>query len=178
MWSAAHTVISTVNDAQAHARLRRCGVADEVMALAMTGASTIVAAMATSAWLAARDGVVRLFHRHGHTLPAIEAQLDGDAEVVERDENADGAREDLAGAWKRRLAALLNEHPEAAADLRVLVELVAGQLPQARQGWVQTNIARQGGQVFAAQGGNVVVHRVAGPSPQAPMSGADPEGIP
>jgi hypothetical protein len=152
-------------------------VADEVLALAMTGASTIVAAMATNAWQVARDGVVRLFHGRGHTFPAIEAQLDDDAAVVERDEDADGAREDLAGAWKRRLAVLLNEHPEAKEDLRALVEQVIGQLPQARQGWVQTNIARQGGQVFAALGGNVIVHRVSGASSQAPMSGADPEGI-
>jgi hypothetical protein len=146
------------------------------MALAMTGASTIVAAMATSAWQVARDGVVRLFHGRGHALPGIEAQLDGDAAVVERDEDADGAREDLAGAWKRRLAALLNEHPEAGEDLRALVEQVVGQLPQARQGWVQTNIARQGGQVFAAQGGNVVIRRVSEAPSQVRMSSADPEG--
>lgn len=153
-------------------------MADEVMALAMTGASTIVAAMATSAWQVARDGVVRLFHGRGHALPGIEGQLDGDAAIVERDENADGVREDLAGSWKWRLTALLNEHPEAKEDLRALVEQVAGQLPQAQQGWVQTNIARQGGQVFAAQGGNVVIHRVSGASPQAPTSGADPGDIP
>jgi hypothetical protein len=152
-------------------------VTDEVIVLAMTGASTIVAAMATSTWQVARDGVVRLFRGRGHTLPAIEAQLDGDAAIVERDENADGAREDLAGGWKRRLVVLLNEHPEAKEDLRALVEQVVEQLPRARQGWVQTNIARQGGQVFAAQGGNVVIHRVPEAAPQAPTSGADPEGI-
>ena len=144
----------------------------------MTGASTIVAAMATSAWQVARDGVVRLFHGRGHALPGIEAQLDGDAAVVERDEDADGVREDLAGAWKRRLAALLDEHPEAGEDLRALVEQVIGRLPQAQQGPVQANIATQGGQVFAAQGGNVVVHRVSDASAQVPASGEDPGDIP
>jgi hypothetical protein len=146
-------------------------MADPVVDLAMTGASTIVAAMATSAWQAARDGVVRLFRGRGDDLPAIEARLDGDAAVVERDEDADSAREDLVGAWKRQLAKMLNEHPEAAGDLRALVEQVGKLLPQARPGSVQTNIARHGGAVFAAQNGNVIVHRVPPASTRPPVPG-------
>lgn len=57
-------------------------MADPVVDLAMTGASTIVAAMATSAWQAARDGVVRLFRGRGDDLPAIEARLDGEVSYV------------------------------------------------------------------------------------------------
>lgn len=132
---------------------------DPMTALAMTGATTIVAAMATSAWQATRAGTARLFHRRGHALPAIEAQLDGDAAVVEQDDDADGARHDLIGPWNRRLVALLREHPEAQADLKSLIDDVRGQLPQVQQSWVQANIARDGGQVFAAQGGSVVVHQ-------------------
>lgn len=81
--------------------------ADPMTALAMTGATTIVAAMATSAWQTTRAGTARLFNRGGHDLPAIEAQLDGDADIVAEDDDTDGARQDLVGPWRRRLTALL-----------------------------------------------------------------------
>jgi hypothetical protein len=149
-------------------------MADPVVDLAMTGASAIVAAMATSAWQAARDGVVRLFRGRGDDLPAIEARLDSDAAVVERVEDNVGAREDLAGAWKRQLAKMLNEHPEAAGDLRALVEQVGKLLPQERPGSVQTNIARGGGTVIAAQYGNVFAHRVSPAAAQPPGPGEHP----
>jgi hypothetical protein len=132
---------------------------DPMTTLAMTGATTIVAAMATSAWGATRAGAARLFRRRGGSLQAIEAQLDGDAAVVEQDEDTDGARQDLIGPWKRRLVTLLREDPEAETDLRALIDKVSQQLPQAQQSWVQNNIAGHGGQVFAAQGGNVIVHQ-------------------
>jgi hypothetical protein len=149
-------------------------MADPVVDLAMTGASTIVAAMATSAWKAARDGVVRLFRGRSDDLPAIEARLDDDAAVVERDEDTVGARADLAGAWKRQLAKMLNEHPEAAGDLRALVEQVSKLLPQARPGSVQTNIARDGGTVIAAQNGNVFAHHVSSAARRPPEPGEHP----
>ena len=125
---------------------------DAMTALAMTGATTIVAAMATNAWQGARAGAARLFHRRGHALAAIEAQLDGDAAIVQQDADADGARQDLVGPWTRRLAALLREHPEAEADLRALLAEVRTQLPDAQRGWVQTNLARDGGQTVVEEG--------------------------
>jgi hypothetical protein len=151
-------------------------MADPVIDLAMTGASTIVAAMATSAWQAARDGVLRLFRGRSTDLPAIESRLDGDAAVVERDEDADGAREDLVGGWKRQFAKMLNEHPEAAGDLRALVDQIGQLLPQAGPGSVQANIARHGGAVFAAQNGNVIVHRVSPVSARPPAPCEHPGG--
>jgi len=143
-------------------------------ALALTGATAVVAAMATDAWQATRTGTARMFHRRGRPLEVIEAQLDGDAAVVEQDEDTDGARRDLAGPWKRRLVALLREHPDAEADLWALIGQVRKELPEAQQSWVQTNIARHGGQVFAAQGGDVVVHQ-APPSPARPPTSSTVE---
>lgn len=143
-------------------------------ALALTGATTVVAAMATDAWQAARTGTARLFHRRGGTLSAIEAQLDGDAEVVDRDEYADAARGDLVGAWKRRLIALLREFPEAGADLQALIEQVGGELPPAQRSWVQNNLATDHGVINAVQHGHQHNFYMDSPPPQdrtGPQSG-------
>jgi hypothetical protein len=115
-------------------------VEQELATLAMTGATTVVAAMATGAWESTRDGVARLFHRHGQEqVQAIAAQLDGDAAMVERAADQGEAREGLAGGWRLRLAELLREHPEAAAELRAQIEAVARQLPQAVESYTQYN---------------------------------------
>lgn len=56
---------------------------DPMSVLAMTGATTIVAAMATSMWESARGGVAALFRRRGDDeATAIAVQLDGDAHLV------------------------------------------------------------------------------------------------
>jgi hypothetical protein len=128
--------------------------------LALTGATALVAAMATDAWQTTRTGVAVLFGRGGQARQAaIEAQLDGDAALVAQDDDADGARRDLVPAWNRRLTVLLRQHPDAEDDLRTLVAEIQAALPRAQQHWVQTNIARDNGQVFASQGGNVIVHQ-------------------
>ena len=70
----------------------------ELATLAMTGATTVVAAMATGARESTRTGVARLFRRHGETqVQAVEAQLDGDAAMVERAADRGEVREGLAG---------------------------------------------------------------------------------
>jgi hypothetical protein len=125
----------------------------------MTGATTIVAAMATSAWESTRGRVMELFHRRDERQSAtVEALLDGDAELVVREEDTDGVREDLIRPWTRRLAALLREHPEAAGELRVLVDQVAAELPQTENHWVQHITAHSGGAAFGAQGPGSSVH--------------------
>jgi len=113
-------------------------------ALATTGATTIVAAMATDAWHAARAGIARIFGRSGAGKQAVtEAQLDEDAEVLSRVEGAEveQARADFAAVWRRRLGGLLTDHPELAEELKTVIEQIAGALPQARQSWVQNIIA-------------------------------------
>ena len=132
---------------------------DVLAVLAMTGATTIVAAMATGAWQTARSGVMRLFRHGGEDgQAAVAAELDGHAALVARADDAEQTRRGLAAAWQVRLADLLSQHPETTGELRSLVDRIGAQLPRAEQSWVQTNIARDGGQVFAAQGGDVIVH--------------------
>ncbi|UKY48166.1 hypothetical protein [Streptomyces inhibens] len=151
---------------------------EDAAALAMTGATTVVAAMATDAWTTARARVARLFRRAGLAeQTAIEAQMDGHAALVARSVDADGARHDLVPVWRLQLAEFLREHPDAAEELRRLVGEVQAELPPAQQIWQQTNVARDNGQVFAALGGNVIVRQ--GPMEQ-PISrqlvaGEEPE---
>jgi hypothetical protein len=129
-------------------------------ALALTGGTTVVAAMATDAWQTVRDGIARLFRRGGVDQPAvITSELDGHAALIARAEDPEAARGRLAQVWQLHLEDLLRRCPEAEAELRVLVERANAMLPQAQATWVQTNIARDNGHVFASQGGNVVVHQ-------------------
>lgn len=133
---------------------------DEALAtLAMTGATTIVAAMATQAWQATRVGVLQLFHRDQTQQTSIAAQLDGDDVLVTQDSDADGARRALVPSWKLRLEKLLRQHPDAADELRALMAEVQAELPQPQQRWVQNNTSHDRGTVFAVLGGNLHLHR-------------------
>jgi hypothetical protein len=127
---------------------------DTLDALAMTGATTVAAAMATDAWRAVRGWTASLFQRHGYDGQAIETQLDGDARLIELGDDADGARQDVIAPWQRRLTALLREFPEAQADLADLIGRARGELSSTCQTWIQANLARDHGIVNAVQHGN------------------------
>lgn len=149
-------------------------MADPEAALVMTAATTVVAAMATSAWQSVRDGAVRLFRRGGddHQRSAL-TQLDEDAALVSRSEDAARAREALAAAWELRLADLIRRHPEVRDELRDFAEQAAAASARSERAWVQTNVARDGGRVFAAQGGDVVVHHTPPQRTEPPSPGND-----
>jgi hypothetical protein len=146
-------------------------VPDPVTTLAMTGATTIVAAMATSTWQTARDAVVRFFrHRGGAQQHSIDSQLSGHAALVGEADDADRVRQSLVPVWQVQLESLLRQCPDAAIELESLVAQIRHDLPQREQGWTQTILARDHGQVFASMGGNVIVHRAHSPETG---SGAD-----
>ncbi|MFD4737851.1 hypothetical protein ACFWNR_05655 [Streptomyces virginiae] len=142
-------------------------------ALAMTGATTIVAAMATDAWQNTRAGTHRVFRRAGATEAegaALLTLLDADAELVDgatADEDAGAVRADLAPSWNRRLTALLRDHPEAATDLRELLASASG--AGNSTSWVQNVRVSGHGHAYPVQGGNIVIHNTApAPEPEAP----------
>ncbi|MEY2230550.1 hypothetical protein [Streptomyces sp. BF23-19] len=142
-------------------------------ALAMTGATTIVAAMATDAWQNTRAGTHRVFRRAGATEAegaALLTLLDADAELVDgaaADEDAGAVRADLAPSWNRRLTALLRDHPEAAADLRELLASAPG--AGNSTSWVQNVRVSGHGHAYPVQGGNIVIHNT------GPESESEPE---
>src|SRR5215207_345905 len=127
-------------------------LAETLMTLAAAGGTTLVGAMATDAWAAARDGVARLFGRAGADQQSVtEHQLAEDADTLARvgEAEREQVRQELVPVWRRRLVRLLEEHPDAAieAELRDLVARVQSALPPAQQAWVQNNTAH-GGNLF------------------------------
>lgn len=91
------------------------------MGLAASGGTAVVQAMATDSWESLRSAFARLFRRLGDRhADTIAAKLDEDSARL-----ADGAAEpaELEGEWRTRLADLLSTYPEAADDLRAVIEL-------------------------------------------------------
>jgi hypothetical protein len=129
--------------------------------LVVAGGGAVVGAMATDSWTVVRGRVMRLFrHRGEEERAAVEAQLDGNAALVTRSADAEHARQSLVGLWSLEFERLLDERPEVAAELSVLVEQVGVQSGTR----TQTNIARDNGRVFAALDGNVVIHEAPVPA--------------
>jgi hypothetical protein len=150
-------------------------LAKELVVLAGTSAATLVAAMTTDAWQSARSAVARVFGRSGELRQsAVEVQLDRHAELVAQAADPDDARLGLVGVWQLELEALLDRHPEAADDLRALLAQIQAEMPPKLQAWVQTNIARDSGTVFAVQGGNLVMY---GASAQPTVSAGNGDTI-
>ncbi|MGV9383550.1 hypothetical protein ACWDRB_47590 [Nonomuraea sp. NPDC003707] len=135
---------------------------EALAALAASGGTALVGAMATDAWQAARDGTARLFSRRGsQSQAAIEAQLDGNVVLVERDSDPDQARQALLPVWRMQLRQLLEEHPEAGAELQKLIAHIHAALPAPQQQWVQKiqyNIARDNSRLFAVVDGDLHYH--------------------
>ncbi|MEU7382131.1 hypothetical protein AB0A91_19465 [Streptomyces sp. NPDC042207] len=143
---------------------------ESLTALAASGGAAVVAAMATDAWASTRAAVVRLFRRAGEEQQtAVRVCLADDASLVTGASDAVQARQALLTAWQLRLETLVREHPDAAEELRALISGSLSALPQHERHWVQNNVARDHGQVFAALGGNVIVHQPPpSPAPEPP----------
>lgn len=148
-------------------------VVEWIVALAAAGGSALVGAVATDAWNAARDGVLALFGRAGERRREVAAaRLDADAAAIEAapEGDRDEVRAQLLPSWQTRLADLLEEYPEAREELTAWVKRVRDQLPPGQQSWVQNNIAREHGTVFAVQGGTQHIHQ-ASSTREAPREG-------
>ena len=106
-------------------------LADTLMALAALAGNTVVAAATTDVWEAARRFARLLGCGDPDRTQTAERRL---AETHEQLTAAEGqdleqARAALAQRWAGRLADLLEEHPDAEADLRALVQEVQAALP-------------------------------------------------
>jgi hypothetical protein len=107
-------------------------LAETLMALAALAGNTVVAAATTDAWETARRGFARLLGRDDpdrtkmaeQRLEQTREQLTGAAGT-----DSEQARAALAERWAGRLADLLEEHPDAEADVRALVQEIQAALP-------------------------------------------------
>jgi len=107
-------------------------LADTLLALAALAGNTVVAAATTDAWEAARRGFARLLGRGDPDRTKMAEQRL--AETRQQLTSAQGkdleqARTALAERWAGRLTDLLEEHPDAEADLRALVQEIQAALP-------------------------------------------------
>ncbi|BDM66767.1 hypothetical protein HEK616_02540 [Streptomyces nigrescens] len=110
----------------------------ELAALAGAGASAVVQAMATDTWADVRLRVSELFRRAAADAPA-EAAAETPAGAAAAEETAAPPRpaeepspaappessDEVTARWQASLRSLLEQHPEAAAELRALCEELA-----------------------------------------------------
>jgi hypothetical protein len=150
-------------------------LAESSMALAALAGNTVVAAATTDAWEAARRGFARLLGRGdpGRTKMA-ERRLVETREQLTGVEGKDleHARAALAQRWAGRMADLLEEHPDAETDLRVLVEQIRAALPARMVSAADHAVAAARDVNISASGGGVaagVIHgTVTPPDPTRP----------
>lgn len=95
-------------------------VAPEVVALASSGATTLVGLMVTDGWTQARARFTCLLRRRH---PGVEAELDSarNTLLAATGSNSERARTEVEAAWTERLTSLLSGNPEAASELTAIL---------------------------------------------------------
>ncbi|MFE7295091.1 hypothetical protein [Streptomyces sp. NPDC057579] len=95
----------------------------ELTTLAQNASLTLVTLMATDAWERTRDGVVALWRRAWpERADAVAAELDSTREDLAADP---AAEDELAAEWQGRIRRMLVDRPEAALELRSLLDELA-----------------------------------------------------
>ncbi|MFI9723273.1 hypothetical protein ACIHFE_27060 [Streptomyces sp. NPDC052396] len=98
----------------------------ELTALAVSGATALVRSMATDAWEQVKGGLARLVSRGGDTRRAEEELAASRTELVAaRQAGDEEAAADIQEEWRLRLRRVLRTDPEAARELRRLLDEVA-----------------------------------------------------
>lgn len=121
----------------------------------MSGATTIVAAMATDAWATVREGFLAVIRRRSPELhDDVEAQLDDGAALFAPDQDTEPARRLLIRQWQLELERFLAAHPDAAEELEAQTHRMQAALAAAPQQRNQYNTARDRAVVNAVQNGN------------------------
>ena len=105
-------------------------LAEALAALASTGGTALVTAMVTDSWESIKYRVAHLFGQ-GHTnqTEAAQAKLELSRAALDGLAGAelDRARAEQEIVWRTRLADLLEAHPQAAHELRSLIDIIQTQ---------------------------------------------------
>jgi hypothetical protein len=137
----------------------------ELLALAALAGRTVVAAAATDAWDMAKQGFARVLGRGDPARERVaERRL---AETREQLQGAPGQeleqeRGRLEAAWQTRLVDLLEEHPDAAHDLQILVDQVQAALPAGVMSAADHSAAAGRDMNISASGGGVAAGTIHG----------------
>ena len=117
-----------------------------LLTLAGTVGTTVVTHLVGEGWQQARDGVVAVWRRfRPEAVGEVERELEASrlAALEAGDSREVGNR--LEGHWVGRFAGLLGEHPEAADDLRTLLDRLSdGSGGQAISGGVRMEARADG----------------------------------
>jgi hypothetical protein len=146
-------------------------LAETLMSLAQLAGLTVVAAAVTDSWETARRGFGRVLGRGDRKKEQLaEQRLE---ETREQLTGAQGTelervRAALAERWAGRLADLLEEHPDAEADLRTLVEQIQAQLPAGMVTAVDHSVAAGGNVTATAHDQGVAANVIHGDVHQGP----------
>ena len=153
---------------------------EALVALAALAGNTVVAAATTDAWESARRKFARLL---GRGDPKKEQLADKRLEETREQlagvsgQELERARAELGQVWQVRVADLLEEDPDAEAELRALVEEIGAQLRAGAVSAADHSVAAGGDVNVCADRGSVaagVIHgNVAppGPTPPGPVAG-------
>lgn len=98
---------------------------DELTELAVAGATALVTQMVTDGWAQVRDRLAAIFARgSGTDEELVQGELEtARAELVAAREAEDTqAADDVLAEWRNRLRRTLRAYPEAAAELRSLLD--------------------------------------------------------
>jgi hypothetical protein len=145
----------------------------DISSLAALAGNAVVTAALTDAWETVRQRFARLFGR-GQPDSATERRLDATHSKLTATPAAElaEAQDDLAAQWTTRLADLLDEHPDAEAELRALVAEVQAMLPAESVSSADHSLAAARDINIGADRGSVaagVIHgNVAPPGPTQP----------
>lgn len=104
-------------------------------ALASTAGTTVVTLMATDAWERTRDGIAALWRRvHPERADTVAAELEATREDLASAQAGgdEDAVQELQAEWRARIRRLLREQPEAAEELRRLLDDLAPDAAPAR----------------------------------------------
>jgi hypothetical protein len=147
---------------------------DVLVALAQLAGQTVAAAAVTDVWEAVRDRFARLLGRGDHRKTEVaERWLALTREqLIAAGSDARQLHEAAAERWAGRFADLLDEDPGLEADLRVLIQEVAAQLPAGAVSAADHSVAAGRDVRITASGGGIaagVVHgNVVPPGPTPP----------
>lgn len=133
--------------------VRGRAVDPEITLLAQGAGTTLVTLMATDAWQATRDGITRLWGRvQPHRADTVAAELEaGQAEVLAAVAVDDQETlSELRTEWQGRIRRLLVARPDAAAELRGLLDELAPAEQSATPAVTQHATASGHGRVYQA----------------------------
>ncbi|MFI9174598.1 hypothetical protein [Streptomyces lincolnensis] len=141
-------------------------IPDWLTTLAAAGSAALVNAASTDVWQSARDRFVRLLGRDdaGRTETAAR-RLDALRGIAQEPGN-ERALAEARRAWRLRLEDLLEEHPDAADELRSAIAELPPPRPTATAANHQVNHAYDHGTVNSVQNGDLTIHPITEPSSQ------------